>query len=317
MKIAYHGNALCIRGTSVAMYDYAHYNEVLYNHQSVILYDMTNPFNREKGFQHFAKRFQVIGYTDFSQVDKILKDEKIDFYYSIKSGEYDHKVPKYCPVGVHVVFCHNDPHGTKYVYIAEWLSQKMSGGKLPFVPHIFQLPPPNKDFRKEMGIPSDAIVFGRHGCEEDFNVGYAVEAVKQISKERDDIYFVFLNTNKFCEDRKNIIHLPANTDLQYKSNWISACNAMIHARQYGEIFSMSIGEFLFHDKPIITWSGGKDLGHVHMLDSKGIYYSSYDECYKQLNEFHPKKYPVGYFKSIADPYSPENVMKKWNDVFLG
>ena len=38
-KIAFHSNQLCIRGTEVALFDYAHYNETILGNKSYIISD--------------------------------------------------------------------------------------------------------------------------------------------------------------------------------------------------------------------------------------------------------------------------------------
>ena len=36
-KIAFHSNQLCLRGTEIALYDYAKYSEELLNNESIII----------------------------------------------------------------------------------------------------------------------------------------------------------------------------------------------------------------------------------------------------------------------------------------
>jgi hypothetical protein len=57
-----------------------------------------------------------------------------------------------------------------------------------------------------------------------------------------------------------------------KANFINTCDAMIHARQRGESFGLSVAEFLSLDKPVLAWEGGRDLNHLEMLkDSYTLY----------------------------------------------
>ena len=303
----------------MALFDYAKYNQSILGNESFIIYDANNKSNNPLAIESFKKQFHVRGYNDFSEVDNIIKKEKADFCYMIKSGERDGKFPKSCRVGIHVVFQYYQPHGDIYAYISEWLTNKMTGGKYPFVPHIIDMPiSESRDLRKELNIPKSAIVFGRHGGESEFNLPFVHKAVECVARRYPkDVYFLFLNTDPFCPSLPNIIHLPATSSLQEKTDFILACDAMIHAREKGEIFSMSVGEFLFHDKPVISWVGGEDEGHHCMLKDKGLWYKDYDEAYRHMTNFDWfRARPMGVYKKLVKQYSPMKVMKKFDQVFL-
>ena len=45
MKVAFFQPHLCLRGTTVAMYDYAYYNEKLLGNESIIFYDKDHQAN--------------------------------------------------------------------------------------------------------------------------------------------------------------------------------------------------------------------------------------------------------------------------------
>ena len=56
MKIAFHQPHLSERGTTVAMFDYAYYNEVLLNNESIII--------TQKNHQHTNENMDIIPNTD-------------------------------------------------------------------------------------------------------------------------------------------------------------------------------------------------------------------------------------------------------------
>ncbi len=315
LKIAFHTNQLCVRGTSVAIYDYAHYNEELLGNESIVLYDKNNRLNREKGIERFKSRFEIFGYGDFSEVDYILEKEKADAAYFMKSGFRDGKQNNYGKCLVHAVFNYNDRHGDKYAYVSDWLSKKASGGKYPFVPYMVHLPFTDGDMRDELSIPKDAVVFGRHGGSDQFDIDFVWKVVEDISKNNENIYFLFLNTKPFCEKHKNIIHLPAITDLEKKSKFIKSCDAMIHARERGETFGCSIAEFLFLDRPVIASPRGKDGAHKAMLGEAGIWYDNENDLKNILVNFTPMN-NSGKYAKLVEEYAPENVMRKFEEVFL-
>lgn len=319
MKIAFHSNQLGIRGTEVAMFDYAKYNQTLLNNESVILYNKNSQLNDVSAIEKFSSLFPVFPYTDPSEIDHILESNKVDFLYAIKAGHKDNIQPKSCKTGVHVVFQFFEPHGDVYAYVAKWVSEKLTGGKYPDVPHMFDMPEPNEtkqQTRLKYGIPSDAVVFGRHGGSDEFNIGFALQGIVDVVNSRKDVYFVLVNTNVFYK-HPQIIYLDKIIDMQEKSNWINSCDAMVHARQMGEIFSCSIGEFSYHGKPVLSCPyTTHDIGHVLFLGEKGLWYRSKEEFIQQVNNFDPNKVDFDYYKDVVRPYDAVNVMNKFKEVFL-
>ena len=133
--------------------------------------------------------------------------------------------------------------------------------------------------------------------------------------ERKDIYFLFMNVNKFCGDYSNIIHLPGTYDLFEKSSFVHACDAMIHARGGGETFGLAVAEFAKENKPIITYRDSGEKSHIEILGDRGIYYSSFDEIYDILNNFNSYVRYDDYYVSYND-YSPEKIMDRFDKNFL-
>ena len=91
--------------------------------------------------------------------------------------------------------------------------------------------------------------------------------VYDIAKHNNNIYFLFVNTQKFCPDLPNIIHLNVIVDLNDKRRFINTCDAMLWARSDGETFGLSIAEFSICNKPVIACKTG-DLAHVELLKDK-------------------------------------------------
>ena len=313
MNIAFHSNQLGIRGTEVALYDYALGNEEILNNNSIILSDKNSNL---EALNKFKNRFKVYLYEDFhKEVPYILDKEKINSTYYIKYGLNDGKITDNTRNLIHTVFQCYDPHGDVYSFIAQWLSSKMSGNPHNYVPHIISLPDIKEDLRKQLNIPKTSTVFGRHGGYEEFNYEWTYPIIEKIAKQRSDYYFLFLNTKPFCNSLPNIIHLPPNYDLIYKTKFINTCDALLHGRKKGEIFSLTIGEFLHQNKPIISCPLGEDEGHTIMLQDKGIWYNNENELYNILVNF-IKVENEGYYKSLIKDYTCENVMNQFNKIFI-
>jgi hypothetical protein len=162
------------------------------------------------------------------------------------------------------------------------------------------------NLRTTLNIPEEALVFGRYGSSTCFDILAAQEAVAEVARNNKHIYFLFLNTPKFCEKLPNIIHLPCQVDIRQKRTFINTCDAMIHGRSHGESFGLAIGEFAICLKPIICCNKFLDDAHLDILGDKAIIYNDKASLVEILTNFNPKKNDMknnGYLK-----YTPEYVM---------
>ena len=82
---------------------------------------------------------------------------------------------------------------------------------------------------------------------------FSQKAVLNVAKKRKNIYFLFLNINKFC-NHPQIIFLKGTADEKRKKLFINTCDAMIYGRSLGESFGLSIAEFSILNKPIFLYS---------------------------------------------------------------
>jgi hypothetical protein len=204
-----------------------------------------------------------------------------------------------------------------FAYVSQWLSDLTSGGVRPFVPHIIDLPEAGSDLRKTLGIPAEACVIGRHGGWDQFNLPFLKGVVEKILQERPEVWFVFLNTKPFIAHQR-VVYLPATSDLQEKSDYINACDAMLHARKLGESFGLAMGEFLYFNKPVICWYGGIDRNHLRLQpDPSLVYYSAHD-LLRILRKVQPRPKDADQagWMEFRRQYSPETVMRKFSEVFL-
>lgn len=319
MKIVFHSNQLGYRGTEVALYDYALYNEEILGNDSVILTPKRAKASSLEIVQRFMSRFNVVYYETPKEIDTILSKLKANILYCIKSGTNDGIVSKTIKTCVHAVFMEKEYHGDIYAYVSEWLSKTMSGGLKPFVPHIINIPKVGNNFRSCLGIPDNAIVFGSYGGSESFDIKFAQRAVTEIAKKRPEIYFLFMNIGNFYNpfikrELPNLLFLPGTTDIYTKSAFINSCDAMLHARQRGETFGLSIGEFSALGKQIVTFSASPERAHINILGSNAIYYSNYGELTDILNTFKPDL--TRNFDCYSNQFSPINVMNKFKEVFI-
>lgn len=309
VNIAFWSNQLCERGTEVAVYDYALYNQQLLGNKSFIFYNKNNKNNNSEVLKKFNKEFVVYGVNSFQDVDNILVENSIPIIYIIKAGSNDGIISKVAKNIIHCVFHCNDPHGEVYCSISHCVNG--NNGKYKVLPHIVTLPNHNENMLNELNIPEGSIVIGRHGGKDTFDITLAHNEVYKIARDRSDIYFIFVNTNKFCESLPNIIHIDNIIDLKEKRKFINTCDAMLWARKGGETFGLAIAEFSICNKPVIACKIG-DLAHVHYLKDKGLWYSNNTEL----------EYYIKNIKNISNDkdwnaykdFSPDKVMMTFNDI---
>jgi hypothetical protein len=310
INIAFHTNQLGLRGTEVALYDYARYNEEILGNKSIIIskdpaiWDYSHP----KAIQKFKDRFSVYFYSDISEIETILDNNNIDIFYAQKSGREDGVVSNKRKSVIHAVFQEYEPHGDRYAYISEWLGKKYNK---PFVPYIVDLPNRKDDMRVGLNIPNDAYVFGRHGGIETFDIEWVKSVIIEILNEREDIYFLFMNTDKFY-NHPNIIYLDAESDMNKKVEFINTCDAMIHARNRGESFGLAIAEFSMRNKPIITWNGGVDKAHLDILENNCYLYNNKNELLNIFRNF--QKIEKDW--NMYSQFNPQEVMRIFKSVFI-
>ena len=313
VKIAFHDNQLCERGTTVAIYDYAYYNKHYLGNESIIMYYGSDHRNKQPIIEKFQKEFKLCPYENWQRdADKILEEEKCDILYGIKAGENDGKLSKVCKNVVHCVFYCNQPHGHIYSSIAPWVHG--NNGQFPSVPHMINLPRHDRNMRKELSIPEDAVVFGGYGGKENFNIKEAIDAVYHVASNNPNIYFLFANFNKFCPELPNIIHLPMVTDLDKKVEFINTTDAMMWGRSGGEVMSIAMGEFAVLNKPIICTRRGTP-GHVHLLKDTAIWYNGKDHLINILTNFDPSVESKKDWNAYKQ-YTPENVMDVFKKVYI-
>ena len=312
-KVAFVIAELSFRGIEVSTFDYAHYNETILGNESIIInFDIATDNEVRKKFNaRFSGKF--FDCCSLDEMDYILDQELVDILYFQKPGHNDGVLSKVCKNAVHVVFPTIDIHGDAYAFISEWFVEKFPEVNKPFVPYLVRVEDTQENLRAELGVPEDALVFGRHGGFDSFNVPCAVDAVKEVAEKRPDIYFIFLNTKEFCH-APNVIFLPKTTDMLYKAKFINTCDAMLHARWRGETFGLACAEFSIKNKPVITWSGSNERSHINILGDKALYYGTKNDLIAILTSFQEDSEKN--WDAYSSLFAPEVVMKKFDEVFI-
>ena len=312
MNIAFWDNALCERGTTNGLFNYAYYNETILNNKSFIFYDKNHRENKKLVIEKFKKHFTVNETNNFKEVDDFLLKFNITHIFIIKGGERNNRLSTVAKNCIQCVFHCNQPHGEIYCSISPWV--KGNNSKYPVIPRIITLPDNNNDLRSKLNIPNTSIVFGSYGGKTSFDIKYVKDVIYDVAKNNSNIYFLFANFNKFCPDISNIIHLPMIINSDDKVEFINTCDAMIWGRKDGETFGQAIAEFSIRNKPVIATRVGH-LSHYHYLGDKGIWYTNTDNLTNILLSFDKENSKNKNWNAYSE-FTPEKVMKIFKEIFL-
>jgi hypothetical protein len=328
-KIAFHSYQLGERGTEILLYKFAKYNREILGNDSIIVSTSSRPYPSAERF----KEFPTFLYKDVwvndgkndglrNTLERLCEKEKVDAFCALKGGEDDGFMPSNTKRLAHCVFRMDQPHGDVYAGVCKYISDKY-GGIHPYVYPIVELEAPDchETYRTELNIPSDALVLGRHGGNDTFSLGsITTPAIHAALGKRKDLWFVFLNTNKFI-DHERVKFLPYTSHEWAKAKFVNTCDAMIHGRYDGEIFSLSLAEFSKRNKPIITWKPETipdhyDTGHFSTLGDNAFYYKGKDNLFEILINLNKNEIANKDWDMYKDTYSPLNVMNMFANVYL-
>jgi len=315
MKILFYCPTLNFRGTTNAILKYAEFNETLLGNNSAIAYDKSVTYVEDLGSEvkvlsEVARRFTLIQVDGLSGLE--MASRAFDLLYIICPGKLVEPVPRSTKTAYHAVFGEIEPHGGRYAVVSEWLSKRYTGRLIPFVPHVVNLPEPNLNFRKELGVTDNQILIGRIGGFSTFDLGFIREAIREILAETSDFVFALVNTPVFIH-HPNVKYIKPFFSEQTKSNFICSCDFLIHARHQGESFGLAICEALYHNKPTIAWAGGQDQAHCELLGPLGLLYYTKND-FKRLLLSTPSVHRN--LRESVTQFTPENVMAKFKAVFL-
>jgi glycosyltransferase involved in cell wall biosynthesis len=194
-----------------------------------------------------------------------------------------------------------------------------------------------ENLRQKLSIPANAVVFGRYGGADTFDIRFVKKVVLEIAYQNPDKYFLFMGTNPFGYGNgiyrkrwkdvifaigkpkalpKNIIFMPATSNAFEKQLFINTADAMLHARGQGETFGLAVAEFSISNKPVFTYkspSPDYEAAHIMALDSKAILYSDQKDLKNKLLQFTPKP---NFEWNAYGQFSPELVMSKFKAVYI-
>jgi hypothetical protein len=317
MKIGFFVQEMNFRGITNSIFEYAYYNETILKNKSYIFFYKLSKSNKNEVITKFKKVFDTYGINKFETIKKFNNRIKLDFIYH-QVGKADDLDFSYTPQSmVHLVFPQNiyKIRENIFFFISNWLSKECSNSKIPHLPYIVNYYKDKKNLRKELGIKSNDTVFGCHGGESSFDIPFVHQTIINIAKKRNDIYFIFLNINKFSE-QPNIIFLKGTSEKKFINIFINTCDAMIHGRSIGESFGLACAEFAIKNKPILTYNFCRDRAHIFMLKNKIFTYSSMSSLDKLIVNFNKNKFKKFNTFNFYKKFSPKIVMKSFKKIYI-
>jgi hypothetical protein len=281
MRVIFFTDHITVRGTTDALFAYAHYNETILGNQSVVVMETTNVSKSDFiAFNYFSSLMPITLFNSPNVLQKICSEADVIYY--IKYGRRpleELENSSAIRTVIHCVFDMEEPHGDVYAGVAETLARKF--GSNLFVPHMITLRPSEtkENRRQELNIPVDAKVFGRYGGDDTFNLPFVMLAMAEIVKVNSLIYFVFINTPKFV-DHHQIIFLDKIITPDDKNRFICTCDAHIEASTLGHTFGLAMGEFAVNNKPIIAYRPDENetplwnTAHFDILGDRAFYFKN-------------------------------------------
>lgn len=338
IRLAFLGD-VGIRGTALALYDYADFSErILGLPTPLILYFEAGQVDAGTVAKHIA-RFGAENVIKLSKhhrsLDAALQRGGITHLHTLVGGTRGER-PTSLPVRllVHGIFTAH-PEGSMIASrrknesevvlarVSSAVPDSCSG--VPVVPHIvrqlgdqgWNLEGPN--LREVLRIPANATVFCRYGGFNSFSRLMTRNGVMTAAIAQPESFFLFMNTASFTK-LPNVIFLNATTDSE-KPTFVRTCDAMVHGRENGEMFGLAIAEFSIMQRPIFT-SGPKKRhlaarAHLDILGKKAIVHETTEQLVSQLAAFNRSWAAAQgeYWNAYAD-FAPEHVMQAFNCVFL-
>lgn len=321
MILGFHSKQLTERGTEVALFDYAFAAQRVLGHEARVFVPAASEKIIPSVRRKFEAHFDVVLYRSPREIS-------CDALYVIKRGKPG-RITDTVPELNHAFMDASQPHGHRFAAVSDWVARTarheihLPRGrmarlprlrKLPVVPHIVELPDVADDRRSELGIPEDAVVFGRHGGTGTFSIEFVREAVRAALDRRDDIWFLFLNTDVFV-DHERVLHLPVAIDRTEVRRFVNTCDYMLYAGLHGETFGLAVAEFALVGAPVIAPLMTPRLAHVDLLPGELLLgYRSYDDVLGYLRSLPRRVEPLR--SDIRERYGAERVMARFDEVFL-
>ena len=318
---------LSMRGTPVAVYEYAsHFEDLACGHAIIASYEGGDMSARGKFEARFPGRVHLLPRPEFLPLDGFLERVGAQGLYAHISGiQSPWPAPRAVPQFLHGVFWADGtaPALGAAAALSPSIRRRVGVPVLPLMVPPLPPPPPGPGLREELGIVPHARVFCRHGGAGTFSVGAAREAVCAHARAAPMDNFLLLGTDAApCEaGLPNIVHLPATYNLSAKARFLAACSACVHGRIDGETFGLAVAECCISGLPVFTHAAPPPDADFHLrtLGSAAVLYTDAGSLQRALQGFDARAAAEPQarerYRALYENFSPERVMRIFLEVF--
>lgn len=299
-----------VRGTTQASLDYAIGNVNILGNKSILIAPKSNKHDM-KTVERLGSILELYFYDN---LESIIVDQNISAIHILKHGQHKNNMTSSIPVFVHCVFDMSNPHGSVYAGVSKTIADKYNSGL--YVPHMIGLKPTVNgiNLRNFYNIPTDAIVIGRYGGMDTFNIPWVWDVISNLVNTYTNIWFLFANTPKIV-NHSRVVYIPMIRGDSEKNGFINTCDCYLEASTLGHSFGLAIGEFDINDKPILMYNGWVwNNEHHRIMGDRGMYFKTAQELLNTILRF--TKNTTGSIYDGYKKFTPEKVMPIFKKVFL-
>lgn len=325
MRVAFVTNQLGLRGTEVALAAYADGARERWGWQVffVVRHARGRPTTADctpASVAHYESKFDVV-YSGCDAATDAWLEAHVDVAVVEMYGTPLCWLPTRVPSIAHCVFlaCHHLAC-TVHTAISETVANGAPG--VHVLPYIVDVPLPDLrlgDLRASLGIAPDAVVFGRHGGFDTFDIPWVQDVVAEFAVA--GVVFLFMNTRRFCSS-PHVVHMDASSCPAHKARFVATCDAMLHARHIGETFGLAVAEFAVQRKPVITHAVARDTEHLRLLGGEALTYRDAHGLRRTLEHFVEARTAAaaagrtwpGAGRTGYDDYQPDAVMPRFKTL---
>ena len=333
MRLAFRDNALCERGTTVAVRDYADAWERLLcgvayisSQDSDTVCPANNMVSTAAAFRaRFGEERVLVTDRFWSTVDADLERLGISTLYQLMAGDVASTgtLPRCARNVVHAVFDAKTPHGDAYASISPEVPAAPGVNVVLHITRPLPALPPGAAAaaRRDRGIGEGDTVLCRHGGFTTFDIDWARDALCRLLAERaaapDRPWLLLLNTAPLAcagaaEAYGRLVYLPAMSDDGAKARFLATCDACLHARSSGESFGLAVAECAMAGLPVITHGGRGQDGdyHLRVLGRHALVYFDAESLRARIDAFDPAEHRprADVYRALYDASSERRVM---------
>jgi glycosyltransferase involved in cell wall biosynthesis len=167
---------------------------------------------------------------------------------------------------------------SKVIYVSkhiQWLAGTQATKNHHVVRNPIEAPYSTENLRAELGIPTDAFVFGRIG-RDDENIYDPINIKAYAKVATSNTYFVIVNPSRSSRadiERLNISsarYIERTTSEVRLSQFYNTIDVLAHSRKDGECNGANIWEAAAHRKPVISHYGTTFNGHPETIQDSGF-----------------------------------------------